>query len=130
MHKNIVILFKFFVKDENWIINLEYLDGVTLLTFPAPGLVKRQKHCIQESIVEALKSAVEYLHNRNIVHVDIHYADATVNCNSNVKLIDFGYAESDALDKSFDIEIFERHVQRYTSHLQIQRVMERTQLRN
>lgn len=41
------------------------------------------------------------------MHGDIHYAEVMVNCNGNVKSIDFGCAESDASEKSFDIEILE-----------------------
>lgn len=108
IHENIVRLFKFYVRENNLIMHLEYFDGLSLFKFIVSGQIEGQKYCIKRRIINGLKSGVAYLHNRNILHGDLHYANVMVNCHGEVKLIDFGCAEVDAFNKSYDTEMLEK----------------------
>lgn len=103
-HENIVKLFKYYMKENFLIMHLEYFDGVVLLEFLCRGWVLGQRKCIKKKIIEGIKCGIEYLHNQNIAHGDLHNANVMVDCNGEVKLIDFGLADYNIFKIARDCE--------------------------
>lgn len=73
-------------------IVMEYVDGRTLADFLAEKPSKKQRL----KVLRELLSAMRYYHSLQIVHRDLKPSNILVTCNGdNVKLIDFGLADSD-----------------------------------
>lgn len=94
-HPNIVSAVGFEpVADLGECIVMEWIDGCTfgeLLAAGGIGVDEKLKLFLQ------LLSAVEYIHGRQIVHRDLKLSNVMVTHNGhNVKLIDFGLADSDS----------------------------------
>ena len=71
----------------------EYVDGVTLAEWLAGETTRRQRLDVARQLV----AAVAYIHSKNIVHRDLKPANIIVTRNgANVKLIDFGLADTDS----------------------------------
>ena len=79
-------------------IVMEYIDGVTLTEFLASSPSFNEK----KRILNELFDALDFIHNHQVVHNDLKPENILITRNGhNVKLIDFGYADSDAnLDKA------------------------------
>ena len=79
-------------------IVMEYIDGVTLTEFLASSPSFKEKKRILNELLEALA----FIHNHQVVHNDLKPENILITRNGyNVKLIDFGYADSDAnIDKA------------------------------
>ena len=79
-------------------IVMEYIDGVTLTEFLASSPSFKEKKRILNELLDALA----FIHNHQVVHNDLKLENILITRNGhNVKLIDFGYADSDAnLDKA------------------------------
>lgn len=74
-------------------IIMEYIDGTTLEEVLQKGITQKQKLKILDQIIEAL----HYIHEKQIVHRDLKPANILITYNGgNVKLIDFGLADTDA----------------------------------
>lgn len=77
-------------------ILLEYIDGITLKELIAQRNLTRE---IAYKIVTELCLALQYLHSKQIIHRDLKPTNILVTHNgNNVKLIDFGLADSDDYD--------------------------------
>ncbi len=79
-------------------IVMEYIDGGTLAEFLASSPSFKDK----KRILNELLNALAFIHNHQVVHNDLKPENILITRNGhNVKLIDFGYADSDAnLDKA------------------------------
>lgn len=103
-HENIIKLLKYYIRENFLIMHLEYFHGVVLTHFLRRGMVFGQRECIKEKIEERLKNAVQYLHNQNLAHCDLHSRNVMVDWNGDVKLIDFGLAEHNMFKTGLDLE--------------------------
>lgn len=83
----------------------EWIDGVTLgewvgcdLSCSRPnGATLRPSRAARERVLEQLLDAMEYLHNRQLVHHDLKSDNILITSNgANVKLIDFGLSATDS----------------------------------
>jgi len=74
-------------------IEMQWIDGCTLEQLLHKGDLP---HSLADKIAIELCDAVEYIHNREIVHRDLKPSNILITHNGhNVKLIDFGLADSD-----------------------------------
>lgn len=103
-HNNIIKLFKYYVRDMSLIMHVEYFDGVELRKFVADERFNGKRHQVKNKIMEGTKSAIQYMQDSKITHGDIHDRNVMVNCNGEVKIIDFGFAEWGETKKLFDLE--------------------------
>lgn len=77
-------------------IVMEYIDGQSLQTLLDKGQPTKME---AERLVGQLAEAVGYIHSKQIVHRDLKPSNVMVTHNGhNVKLIDFGLADSDRSD--------------------------------
>lgn len=92
-HPNIVrTLGREYVGELGECIIQEYIDGITLKQFIVAGYVT---HIRAIRIIRELCSALSYIHCKQIVHRDLHPDNIIITHNgSHVKLIDFGFADS------------------------------------
>ena len=79
-------------------IVMEYVDGETLADYLKASPSHREK----KRVLNELLDAMSFIHNHQVVHNDLKLENILVTRNGhNVKLIDFGYADSDShLDKA------------------------------
>lgn len=103
-HKNIVKLFKYYMKERFLIMYLEFFHGVVLADFLVRGWVWGQRYCIKDQIIEGMNNALKYLHCQNLAHGDIHACNVMVRWNGDVKLIDFGSADDNIFKIAYDRE--------------------------
>jgi serine/threonine protein kinase len=99
-HPNIVrYLSKGTDKDGIYILT-EYIDGQTLsdFKFKNPDFFKKEEN-IRKLLLQLL-SALDYLHNRQIVHLDLKPDNILITTNgNNIKLIDLGLSYSDCYNE-------------------------------
>ncbi len=70
----------------------EYVDGVTL----GEWLATEQTNAARKRVFMQLLDALEYLHDRQLVHHDLHRENILITRNgNNLKLIDFGLSDTD-----------------------------------
>jgi len=83
--------------DENGIYFLtEYVDGYTLTDFIKKFPVYFQKKEHTTRFINQLLSALEYLHNKQILHLDLKPDNILITAvGQNVKVVDLGFAYSD-----------------------------------
>ncbi len=96
-HPNIVRYISKGSDTEGIYILTEYVDGLTLSEFRSrfPDFFKDEANV--KKILLQLLSALEYLHNRQIVHLDIKPDNILITNNGqNLKLIDLGMSYSDS----------------------------------
>jgi len=92
-HPNLV---RYLSLDKDSIL-MEYVDGETLLERFArnPDYFNEQKHT--EKFVRQLLSALQYLHNHQVLHLDLKPDNILLtHINDDVKLIDLGFCYTDA----------------------------------
>ena len=71
----------------------EWIDGVTL----GEWVGSKPSRAARERVLEQLLNALEYLHNRQLVHHDLKSDNILITRNgANVKLIDFGLSATDS----------------------------------
>lgn len=102
-HPNIVRLYDTFEDNDRLYMAIEYVPGGSLYdkmkynaTVPEPTA---------RNIARELISALDYLHDRNIVHCDVKPENILLDHNKNVKLCDFGLARpvKDGLVETKDV---------------------------
>lgn len=98
-HPNIVrYLSKGSDKDGFYIIT-EYVDGLNLLEYITKNpTISNDKQFVNRAVREIL-SVLDYLHNKQIIHLDIKPENILVtNIGKNIKVIDLGFSSSDSYD--------------------------------
>ena len=76
----------------NYIV-LEYIDGIPLTTFIEQGKLTR---ALAYKFITEICNALQYIHNKQLIHKDLKPNNILITYNgNNVKLIDFGLADSD-----------------------------------
>jgi serine/threonine protein kinase len=93
-HARIATLFDFIETNGTPCIVMEYVDGQTLdERIRALGALPLEEALY---IFQAVVEAIEYMHEKAIVHRDIKSNNIKINSKGEVKLLDFGIAKSDA----------------------------------
>lgn len=110
-HPNIVRTFKLFKKGADYLMVLEWVDGVTFerLMLDARHTPRwLETGAILQVVVESLK-ALDYVHRvklpgaqGSIVHRDVNPANVLLDKEGNVKLTDFGVADAEGLTAAGD----------------------------
>ena len=79
--------------DNRMCLIAEWIDGITLSDF----LKKKTDQTIRRRIADELVDGVAYIHQQQVVHRDLKPSNIMVTHNgSNVKIIDFGLADTDS----------------------------------
>lgn len=99
-HENIAQLYKFYTKDNSLIMHMEFIGGGDFESFLRNHEVVERTEA--ERIINQLECAVQYIHNKNVFHCDIHLGNVLFDEHNNVKLIDFGAACSHSSMKMVD----------------------------
>lgn len=102
-HENIIKLYKYYLKDKTLIMHMEYFAGVNLWQFVFNSCFNGKRHRVKNKILRATESAIKYIHNLNVTHGDMNGRNLMVNCEGDVKVIDFGFAKWGETKKSEDI---------------------------
>jgi serine/threonine protein kinase len=94
-HENIVHIYDYW-KKPNYAIVMEYVDGITL----ANVIEKTGALPVDVGIMIAVQvsNALDYAHMRGFVHRDIKPSNIMIKRNGEVKLMDFGIAQSRSLE--------------------------------
>jgi serine/threonine protein kinase len=99
-HPNIVRYLSKGTDKEGIYILSEYIDGLTLNDFRQQNPLYFKKEENIRNVLTQLLSALSYLHNRQIVHLDIKPENILITNNgNNVKLIDLGLSYSDCYNE-------------------------------
>jgi serine/threonine-protein kinase len=91
-HPNIVKLKDFIITEENHYLVMEYVDGknlydhMTTVTGPLP----LQNVAL---LLNEVLGALSYVHDRNLIHLDIKPSNIMLSTNNSVKLVDFGISQ-------------------------------------
>lgn len=94
VHENILVLLEsYIVSDQVWMV-LEYMDGGCLTDILDE--FENISHNITENIIAKICAstlkALEYLHERHIIHRDVKSDNILLSQRGEIKLTDFGYA--------------------------------------
>ena len=103
MHPNIVIVYHLGSRDGYPYIVMEYIEGEPLdrlikTNHPLPLLYKLK-------IIEQVCCALSYAHERDMVHRDVKPANVIVQPDGNAKLLDFGIARQEKLDRDLGLTL-------------------------
>jgi serine/threonine protein kinase len=91
-HENIIKYYEgFYFKDRFWIF-LELMDAGCLTELLEAGIYKEFNESIIRFIIFESLKALNYLHNKHIVHRDIKSDNIMLTSKGEIKLGDFGYA--------------------------------------
>jgi serine/threonine protein kinase len=90
-HSNIATLFEFLEENGRCCLVMEYVDGAMLADEIARGPLPSVRAL---QLFSPLVEAVGYLHQHGIVHRDIKASNVKINSAGEVKLLDFGIAQS------------------------------------
>ena len=100
-HPNIIDIYTLDIKDDGaerlYYIAMRYVEGQTLLQ-----LLREQSPLPLEravKIMEQLADALDYAHQRHIIHRDVKPANIMVGTNDRVTLMDFGIAKAPSKEK-------------------------------
>jgi len=100
-HPNIIDIYNLDIKDDGearlYYIAMRYVEGQTLLQ-----LLQEQGPLPLEratKIIEQLAGALDYAHQRHIIHRDVKPANVMVGLNDRVTLMDFGIAKAPSEEK-------------------------------
>lgn len=93
-HPNIVKLKDFIITNENHYLVMEYVDGknlydhMTTVTGPLPF----QNVAL---LLNEVLSALSYVHDRKLIHLDIKPSNIMLSSSNSVKLVDFGISKDE-----------------------------------
>jgi serine/threonine protein kinase len=90
-HPNIATLFEFLEENGRCCLVMEYVDGAMLADELVRGAMPATRAL---QVFSPLVEAVGYLHQHDIVHRDIKASNVKINAAGEVKLLDFGIAQS------------------------------------
>jgi len=92
-HPNIVTIYDLGQIEDRMYIAMELIDGESLAeTLEAPGSTLDWERA--EPIVDQLCAALDYAHERDVVHQDVKLENVMVTGDGTVKLMDFGLARA------------------------------------
>ncbi|MEM1319616.1 MAG: serine/threonine-protein kinase [Bacteroidota bacterium] len=86
-HPNICTLYEFYAGEYPYGV-MEYIEGVSL----RDQLESTATLAEAEQMIEQMLAAFAYLHEKEILHGDIHYLNVLVDQQQQVKVIDFGFS--------------------------------------
>ena len=84
-HPNIVSVTDVFEANDTAYFVMEFLEGKTLREFPLPLPEKQVRKYLDQIL-----SALEHVHNKGVLHLDIKPENIIIDSNDNAILIDFG----------------------------------------
>uniref|UniRef100_A0A1B0G2Z6 non-specific serine/threonine protein kinase n=1 Tax=Glossina morsitans morsitans TaxID=37546 RepID=A0A1B0G2Z6_GLOMM len=93
-HPNIISYFGSFIKDNTLLIEMEYADGGTLAQALAGRKIPDyfpERYIV--TVFEQISSAINYMHDENILHRDLKTANVFLNSRGIVKIGDFGISK-------------------------------------
>jgi serine/threonine-protein kinase len=98
-HPNIVKLKDFIVTEENHYLVMEYVDGKNLYDYmtTVTGPLPIQNVAL---LLNEVLSALSYVHDRNLIHLDIKPSNIMLSNSNSVKLVDFGISQDDKSTRS------------------------------
>lgn len=91
-HSNIIKLYQEFETFRQIHIVMEYIGTTSLSEFLKKKQGKKLTEQEAKAIFKQIASAIDYLHQKEIVHRDVKLENILIESLSNVKLIDFGFA--------------------------------------
>lgn len=91
-HPNIVKLNDFIITNENHYLVMEYVDGKNLLEYmtTVTGPLPVQNVAL---LLNEVLSALTYVHERNLMHLDVKPSNIMLSNNNSVKMVDFGISQ-------------------------------------
>jgi hypothetical protein len=90
-HPNIVTIFSFNRIDDEYVIAMEYVEGMSLKDLL---LEKKQLHPAEAvDIILQVAEGLRYAHGHNVIHRDIKPANILIDRDGKVKISDFGIAK-------------------------------------
>lgn len=91
-HPNIVELKDFIIKDESHYLVMEYIDGKNLYDYmtTVTGPLPMQNVAL---LLNEVLSALNYVHENGLIHLDIKPSNIMLSSNNSVKLVDFGISQ-------------------------------------
>ncbi len=91
-HPNIVQLKDFIVTNDNHYLVMEYIDGKNLYDYmnTVTGPLPLQNVAL---LLNEVLSALNYVHERNLIHLDIKPSNIMLSSLNSVKLVDFGISQ-------------------------------------
>lgn len=88
-HKNIPIFYGLYHKDHYYYLIMELIKGSPMDTY----IDQPRDHSIKKNLFIQLINVIQFLHNNNIVHLDIKLENVMIEQHTNrVVLIDYGYS--------------------------------------
>ncbi len=93
-HPNICKIRHFFTRDDDTVIVMEYIEGVTLDEHLKPGSQLPVKEAVK--IVIDILDILSFAHNKGISHRDIKPSNVMLEKSGKVKIIDFGIAKGES----------------------------------
>ena len=91
-HPNIAHLIEEIEGEKNLYLAMEYIQGFSLQAFIVKKPWKRAEESEAALIFFQVMNALAYCHSKNISHRDIKLENILFDINSQVKIIDFGFA--------------------------------------
>ncbi|OHT01073.1 CAMK family protein kinase [Tritrichomonas foetus] len=88
-HPNIVNFYDFIEDSNNYYLEMEYVNGITLLDYVNDSNVLPEPIVIR--VFLQLMNAIAYLHSNNIAHRDLKLENVMVDQYKTVKVLDFGF---------------------------------------
>ena len=95
-HDNIVLLLDTFETEEHFCLVLEYARGEL---FEILQQERRFPEALVQNVGRQLVHALDYLHERHIIHRDMKPQNVLISAKGTIKLCDFGFARS-GLDRA------------------------------
>ena len=91
-HPNIVKLKDFIITQENHYLVMEYVDGKNLYDYmtTVTGPLPLQNVAL---LLNEVLSALSYVHDRKLIHLDIKPTNIMLSMNNSIKLVDFGISQ-------------------------------------
>lgn len=88
-HPNLVHVYDFEAHDDGYLLAMEYIHGLTLAQILKKGKLSDENAIY---VVSKILAALEYAHQKGIVHRDIAPKNVMISYDGEVKVLDFGIA--------------------------------------
>src|SRR5262249_47618870 len=103
-HPNVVELYELFSEDQRWFFTMELIQGVTFLQYVMDGGAHHASPAVTTSVARLraaarqLAQAIVAVHSAGMLHRDVKPANALVDADGRVRLLDFGLVHEAPLD--------------------------------